>query len=160
MINHPNPTFKIENLLLREAVKEDCPALLKLIKELAAYEKAPLEVTVLLSEFEETGFGEKPIWKAFVAEMNQEIVGMSLFYDRYSTWKGKKLYLEDLVVTEKLRSFGIGKKLFDKTLEYAKEFNYKGMVWQVLDWNEPAIAFYKKYQAHFDGEWLNGSIDF
>jgi len=160
MINHPNATFKTENLLLREAVKGDCPALLKLIKELAAYEKAPHEVTVLLSEFEENGFGEKPIWKAFVAEMNHEIVGMSLFYDRYSTWKGKKLYLEDLIVTEKLRTLGIGKKLFDRTLEYARENNYKGMVWQVLDWNEPAIEFYKKYQAHFDGEWLNGTIDF
>ncbi|MBQ0147288.1 MAG: GNAT family N-acetyltransferase [Flavobacteriaceae bacterium] len=145
---------------IRKAGKEDCPRILELIKELALYEKAPEEVTVSLKEMEECGFGNRPVWGALVAEINQEIVGVALYYDRYSTWKGKRLYLEDLIVTESMRGAGIGKLLLDELIVFAKEEKYHGMVWQVLDWNKPAINFYKKYNADFDSEWVNVSINF
>jgi len=146
--------------IIREAVKADCPRMLELINELAIFEKAPDEVTVALSEFEDAGFGKSPVWGAFVAEVADEIVGISLYYTRYSTWKGRRLYLEDLIVTENMRGSGIGKLLFDKTLAYGKQCGYHGMVWQVLDWNEPAIKFYEKYKADFDAGWLNVSITY
>jgi len=146
--------------IIRAAIKSDCPQMLELIKELAIYEKAPDEVTVSLAEFEEAGFGHNPIWGAFVAEVGEEIVGISLYYVRYSTWKGRRLYLEDLIVTEKMRGLGMGKQLFDKTLAYGKECGYHGMVWQVLDWNESAIKFYERYKADFDSEWINVSITY
>ncbi|SRR5690606_28604266 len=145
---------------IRTALPADCPAMLELIKELAIYEKAPNAVTVSMDEFVESGFGENPIWGAFVAEKEGQIVGLSLYYIRYSTWKGRRLYLEDIIVTEHERGKGIGKLLFDQTVTYAKEKNYSGMMWQVLDWNEPAIHFYKKYNADFDGEWINVSLNF
>lgn len=150
----------MEEIVIRKAVQEDCAPMLELIKELAEYEKALHEVTVSLEQFTEDGFGKSPVWGAFVAEINEEIVGISLYYDRYSTWKGRRLYLEDLVVTEKMRGKQIGKKLFDATMEYGKSNSYSGMVFQVLNWNEPAINFYKKYNPKFDDEWLNVSIEF
>ena len=143
---------------VRRATKEDCPRLLELVKELALYEKAPDEVTVTMAHFEESGFGANPVWWAFVAEEEGFIYGFALYYIRYSTWKGQAMYLEDIVVTEKARGKGIGKLLFDRLIEEAREKGFKRMVWQVLEWNEPAINFYKKYNATFDGEWLNGSI--
>ncbi len=145
---------------IRQAVITDCPRMLELIKELAVFEKAPNEVTVSLSEFEDAGFGSNPVWGAFVAEIDHEVVGISLYYTRYSTWKGRRLYLEDLIVTESMRGLGIGKLLFDKTLAYGKQCGFHGMVWQVLDWNEPAIKFYEKYKADFDPEWINVSITY
>lgn len=145
---------------IRTAKKEDCEQLLGLIKELAIYEKEPDAVTVSLEHFRESGFGKKPVWGAFVAEFEGKIVGMSLYYIRYSTWKGQRLYLEDLIVTESFRGHGLGKELFEKTIEFGKEKGYSGMMWQVLDWNEPAINFYKKHQAKFDNEWVNCSIEF
>ncbi|CAM3003701.1 GNAT family N-acetyltransferase [Chryseobacterium flavum] len=150
----------MSEVIIRRAVQEDCPSMLDLIRELAEYEKALHEVTVTLDQFIEDGFGAAPVWGAFVAEFENEIVGISLYYDRYSTWKGKRLYLEDLVVTERKRGMQIGKKLFDATLEYGKSNNYSGMVFQVLNWNEPAINFYKKYSPKFDDEWLNVAIEF
>ena len=144
--------------VVRRAVREDCARILELVKELAEYEKAPQEVTVTLEHFEKSGFGEKPVWWAFVAEMNGRIEGFALYYIRFSTWKGQRMYLEDFVVTEKLRGQGIGKQLFDKLIEEAKEKGFNGIVWQVLEWNEPAINFYKKYAASFDAEWVNCSI--
>ncbi|WP_322969095.1 GNAT family N-acetyltransferase [Faecalibacter sp. LW9] len=150
----------MDNVVIRAARKEDCPRILELIKELALYEKAPDEVTVTLEEMEACGFGEKPVWGSLVAEVNGEILGIALYYDRYSTWKGRRLYLEDLIVTESARGLGLGKKLLDELIVYAKENKYHGMVWQVLDWNEPAINFYKKYNAEFDGEWVNVSLNF
>ena len=150
---------------LRRAVKEDCKRLLELVQELALYEKAPQEVTVSLEHFIESGFGTNPVWWAYVAtdtsvEGGEYIIGMSLYYIRYSTWKGQSLYLEDLIVTEPMRGKGIGKLLFEVIIEECKLKGFKRMCWQVLDWNEPAINFYKKYNATFDGEWLNGAIDF
>jgi len=146
------------NLNIRFAVAEDCARLLELINELAVYEHAPEEVTVTLDHFIEAGFGENPVWKAFVAEVDQVIVGFALYYTRYSTWKGCRLYLEDFIVTEAFRGKGLGKILFEKVIEEAKNGNYSGMVWQVLDWNEPAINFYNKYQAQLESGWLNAAL--
>jgi GNAT superfamily N-acetyltransferase len=143
---------------IRVAVKEDCHRLLELIHELAVYEKAPDEVTVCLEEFQEAGFGKNPVWKAFVAEENGIIQGFGLYYIRYSTWKGCRMYLEDLLVTEKMRGKGIGKLIFNRLIEEAIEMKFKGMTWQVLDWNEPAINFYKKYNSDFDTGWLNVAL--
>ncbi len=150
----------MSEVIIRKAVHEDCAPMLELIKELADYEKALHEVTLTLEQFIEDGFGNSPVWGAFVAEYNGKIVGISLYYDRYSTWKGRRLYLEDLVVTEKLRGKQIGKKLFEATMEHGKSNQYSGMVFQVLNWNEPAINFYKKYSPKFDDEWFNVSIEF
>ena len=144
---------------IRKAVKEDCSRLLELVKELAVYEKAPNEVTVTLEHFIESGFGETPVWWAFVAEENGIILGFALYYIRYSTWKGQAMYLEDILVTESARGKGIGKLLFERLIEEAKEKVFNRIIWQVLDWNEPAINFYKKYNVKFDAEWVNCSMD-
>ncbi len=145
-------------MTIREARKQDCTRLLELINELAAYERAPQEVTVTLREFEDAGFGESPLWKAFVAEVNGTIQGFALYYIRYSTWKGCRLYLEDFIVTEAFRCRGIGKMLFDRIILEAKEKGFNGISWQVLDWNHPAISFYNKYGAATESEWLNASL--
>jgi GNAT superfamily N-acetyltransferase len=146
------------NVVIRRAVAEDCDRLMDLIRELAVYEKAPEEVTVTLDHFMESGFGTNPVWWAFVAEVDGRVEGFALYYIRYSTWKGQRMYLEDILVTEKMRGYGLGKLLFDKLIEEAKEKHLNGIIWQVLEWNEPAINFYKKYQASFDAEWINCSI--
>lgn len=143
---------------VRRAVKEDCPRLMELITELAVYEKAPDDVTVTLDHFVESGFGEKPIWWAFVAEEDGIIHGFALYYIRYSTWKGQAMYLEDIIVTESMRGRKIGKQLFDRLIEEARDKKFTRIIWQVLEWNEPAINFYKKYDAGFDGEWVNCSL--
>ena len=145
---------------IRKAVREDCARMMELIQELATYEKAPDEVTVSLSHFEESGFGANPVWWAFVAEVSGVVVGMALYYVRYSTWKGQRMYLEDILVTEEMRGKKIGGMLFDTLIQEAKDKKFMGMNWQVLNWNEPAINFYKKYNASFDPEWLNCSISF
>ena len=143
---------------IRRAVKEDCPRLLELVQELATYERAPQEVTVTREHFIESGFGERPVWWAFVAEADKKIVGFALYYIRYSTWKGQAMYLEDILITKDMRGKGIGKSLFDRLIEEAKEKKFNRIIWQVLDWNEAAINFYKKYHAEIDGGWLNCSI--
>lgn len=147
------------NIIIRKAVKEDCAKLLELVYELAVYEKAPHEVTVTLDHFIESGFGKNPVWYGLIAEEDNIIKGFALYYVRYSTWKGQRMYLEDILVTEQSRGKGIGKLLFDRLIEEAKEKKYNGIVWQVLDWNEPAINFYKKYNAKIESEWLNCSIE-
>ena len=122
-------------IVIRRAVKEDCVRIMKLITELAIYEKAPTEVTVTLEHFIESGFGSKPVWWAFVAEENGVIQGFALYYIRYSTWKGQRMYLEDILVTDVMRGKGIGKLLFDQLIEEAKEKKLNGIIWQVLEWN-------------------------
>jgi L-amino acid N-acyltransferase YncA len=155
---------------IRKATKEDCTAIMKLVQELAEYEKEPNAVIVTMEHFIESGFGEKSVWEAFVATSplpsrlsgeEEAVVGFALYYIRYSTWKGQRMYLEDLLVTDAMRGKGVGKLLMDTLIEECKAKKYSGLVWQVLDWNEPAINFYKKYEGvKFDGEWVNCSIDF
>jgi GNAT superfamily N-acetyltransferase len=146
-------------MIIRIGEKKDLPQVLELIKELAAYEKAPHKVINTVALMEQDGFGANPIYGFFVAENEKTIVGISLYYWRYSTWKGKRLYLEDIIVTEKERGSGIGKLLFDRTMQKALEENCSGMMWQVLEWNEPAINFYKKYGAKLDDEWTNCTLE-
>ena len=140
-------------------MREDLSRALELVRELAEFERAPLEVINTVSQMEIDGFGEKPIYGFFVAERDQHIIGISLYYWRYSTWKGRRLYLEDIIVTEKERGKGAGKLLFDKTMQFALEENCTGMMWQVLEWNKPAIEFYKKYGAKLDDEWTNCNLE-
>lgn len=146
-------------IYIRRAVKADSERLLELVNELALFEKAPQEVTVSLAHFVESGFGQSPVWWAFVAEVEDNIVGFALYYIRYSTWKGQVMYLEDILVTQHMRGKGIGTLLFEKIIQEAKDKGFPRISWQVLDWNKAAIDFYKKYNASFDGEWLNGAID-
>lgn len=148
------------NIVIRKARREDCASMMRLIRELAVFEKAPEEVTVTLAHFEESGFGQQPVWWAFVSELDGEIAGLALYYIRYSTWKGQRMYLEDIIVSEAHRGKGLGTKLMDALIAEAKEKKFSGMLWQVLDWNQPAIQFYKKYNARFDGEWINVSLEF
>jgi GNAT superfamily N-acetyltransferase len=148
------------DIKIRRAVKEDCSAMLDLIRELALYERAPDEVTVSMEHFIKSGFGDNPVWWAFVAESDGKVIAFALYYIRYSTWKGRKMYLEDIVVTEEWRGKGAGKKLMDVLIKEAKDKGFVGINWQVLEWNEPAIKFYERYKATFDGEWLNASLDF
>lgn len=143
---------------IRKGVKSDLPSVLELIKELAVYEKALHEVEITLEQLEEDGFGEEPVFQFLVATENEEIVGLALYYFRYSTWKGKAIYLEDLVVKESHRGRGYGQKLLDAIVEEARQTGSKQVRWQVLDWNEPAINFYKKLGAHLDGEWINCTL--
>lgn len=148
------------DITIRQAVATDCGRMMELIQELAVYEKEPDAVTVNMEHFVESGFGPNPVWWAYVAEMDGQVQGFALYYIRYSTWKGQRMYLEDLLVTEALRGKGAGKMLVDKLLEVCKAKGYSGLVWQVLEWNEPAINFYKKFSAvKFDKEWVNCSIE-
>lgn len=152
---------------IRRAEASDCPRILELVQELADYEHAPKEVTVTLAHFTESGFGANPVWWGFVATSppgplsggEEEIVAFALYYIRFSTWKGQAMYLEDILVTEHMRGRGIGRLLFEALIKEAGERGLKRICWQVLDWNEPAISFYKKYNASFDGEWINCAID-
>ena len=143
---------------VRKAVKKDVADILRLIKELALYEKAPEEVKVTLEELENDGFGPNAVYSAFVAETDNKIVGMALYYVKYSTWKGRSIYLDDIVVSEAYRRYGIGGKLFEEVVKVCKTMGVRKMDWQVLDWNEPAISFYKKYNAVFKDEWLNVTL--
>lgn len=163
-----------KRIVIRKAQAADCSQMLELIRELAVYERQPDQVTVSMEEFVTCGFGPSPVWEAFVAEEitastdevpaggerpKSRLVGLSLFYIRYSTWKGRRLYLEDIIVTESMRGQGIGKNLFEQTVQICRERGYSGMVWQALDWNEPALNFYRKYDVDFDPEWINITLE-
>lgn len=140
---------------IRKGKIEDCPGVLALIKELAEFEKAPHEMELSLEVLEKDGFGENPAYDVFVAEEDGTVLGMALFYEKYSTWKGRSIYLEDLIVSEGHRKRGIGKKLFQEVTKEAKNRNSGRMEWQVLDWNQDAIGFYEKFGAELDAEWIN-----
>lgn len=147
-------------VLIRAGKIEDVPQALLLIKELALFEKEPNEVITTIASMEQDGFGDHPSYTLTVAELDGAIVGIAIYFVKYSTWKGKGVYLDDIVVTESLRGKGIGKLLFDHVINYAKSIDAKQMHWQVLDWNEPAIAFYKKYNTYFDKGWINCKLSF
>ena len=144
--------------IIRKGIKKDLPAVLELIKELANYEDAEDQVTITLEDLEKDGYGSHPWFWFLVAENNQEIVGLSFYWIRYSTWKGKFLFLEDFVIKQEYRRQGIGSKLFEETIKICKKLNLNGMIWQVLDWNSSAIDFYKKYDADISNDWLNGKL--
>ena len=143
---------------IRKGTKSDLPFVLNLIKELAEYENALSEVSITLTQLEKDGFGEKSVFSFLVAEKNNEIIGMALYYTKYSTWKGKCLFLEDLVVNKKNRRSGVGSKLFEAIIKTAKETNMQRVMWKVLDWNKLAINFYKKYNANISNKWLDGKL--
>ncbi len=148
------------NTSIRIGTIEDLPRLRELIVELAIYEKEPDAVEVTIQELEKDGFGNQSIFSFFVAEVDGTIQGIALHYFKYSTWKGKCLFLEDIVVNDKFRGIGLGKLLFDEVVKVAAVHKCKRMEWQVLEWNEPAIGFYqKKYNADLESEWLNGRLD-
>src|SRR5579864_4087435 len=149
-----------QTLTIRPATEADCSRMMELVRELAMYERAPHEVTVAIEHFIESGFGANPVWWALIAEAEGIIVGFALYYVRFSTWKGQRMYLEDLLVTESWRRKGIGTLLMDALIEEAKEKKFSGIVWQVLDWNESAMKFYEKYKPSFDPEWVNVAINF
>ncbi|RXP64502.1 GNAT family N-acetyltransferase [Lutibacter sp. HS1-25] len=138
---------------IRDGKKEDLPSVLKLIKELAHFENESDAVEVTLTDLEKDGFGKNPLFQFFVAEINEEIVGMALFYPRYSTWKGPTIHLEDLIVTEDKRRLKIGSALYKKVIEYGFNKGIKRIEWAVLDWNEAAIAFYESTGAKVLRDW-------
>lgn len=144
---------------IRKGRIEDMPAVLRLIKELAAFEKEPDAVEVTISDLERDGFGESPLFHTFIAEENQEIIGMALYYYRYSTWKGKTIHLEDLIVKEEKRGSGLGFKLYSEVIAQGKCDSVRRIEWNVLDWNTPAIEFYEKTGAKVLKDWLVAQMD-
>ena len=147
------------NPTIRPAEPRDVPRMLELVRELALFERAPDEVTVTEEHMRDAGFGKDPVWFGWVAEADGVIHGMAVCYERYSTWKGRRLYLEDIIVTEAARGQRIGEKLFLQCARHAVEQNYSGMLWQVLDWNTDAIRFYGRFGATLDPQWVNGTLD-
>lgn len=148
------------NVTIRKGNANDLPQVLHLVKELAVFENAPNEVEVTLDEMQNWGFGKDKLFDFFVLEKENVIVGMALYYYKYSTWKGKCLFLEDIIITESERKNGYGTLLFNEVVKVAKLQKVRRMEWQVLDWNEAAIQFYKKYNSNFDGEWINCKLTF
>jgi len=146
------------SIVIRRAGEADLPAVLALIRELAAYERAPEEVTISIDDLRRDGFGEQPAFEALVAEDEGQVVGMALSFLSYSTWKGLCLYLEDIIVREPYRRRGIGTRLFEAVIRRAGELGARRLMWQVLHWNMPAFVFYRRYQAAFDSSWVNGKL--
>ena len=147
------------NFSIQNAVEADMPAVQKLIQGLADYEKAPNEVITTADSLLEFGFGANKVFDVLVVKNKEAVViGFALFYFKYSTWKGRALYLEDFFVLEEYRRFGIGQDLFKEVVKFADDNNCGRMEWQVLEWNEPAINFYKKMGAKLDEEWYNGIL--
>ena len=144
---------------IRKGRIEDMPAVLGLIKDLATFEKEPNAVVVTVADLERDGFGESPLFHTFIAEENEEIVGMALYYYRYSTWKGKTIHLEDLIVKEEKRGAGLGFKLYSEVIAQGKCDGVRRIEWNVLDWNTPAIEFYEKSGARVYKDWLVAQMD-
>lgn len=144
---------------IRKGSIEDLPRVLELIKELAEYEHALEEVTNTVEQMKLDGFEANPSFGFFVASRESQVVGIAIYYYRYSTWKGRRLYLEDLLVTKTERGKGVGQLLFEAVMKKVLADNCTGMMWQVLEWNKTAIGFYKKYDAKLDREWINCSFE-
>ena len=144
---------------IRKGKKTDASEILSLIKELAVFERAPNAVIINRESIEKFGFGRNPLFKCFVAQQREKIVGVALFYQRYSTWKGPTLHLEDLIVTEKMKGKGIGSKLYKAFLKYAHELGVERVEWTVLDWNLAAIDFYQKSGAKVLSDWRTVQMD-
>lgn len=149
----------MSKITIRQGIKNDLPGVFELVKELAEFERAADQVTNTIRQMEIDGFGATPVFGFLVAEDATGIHGLSLYYYRYSTWKGKRLYLEDIIVTASRRGAGIGKMLFAETMKKSVEEGCTGLMWQVLEWNEPAIKFYQSYGATLDAEWTNCSLE-
>ena len=148
------------NIEIRAATRADIPRVYQLICELAEFEKAREQVETTPEILERDGFGENPLYSLLVADDGGEVIGMALCYFRYSTWKGKRLYLEDLIVTEAARGQGVGKMLLNATIELARQTDCSGLMWQVLDWNDSAIAFYQKFGVRMETQWNTVHVDF
>ena len=140
-------------MIIRKATKNDMPSVLELIQELAIFEKEPDAVVVTVDDLVRDGFSENPLFQCFVAEVENEIIGMALYYYRYSTWKGKTIHLEDLIVKESKRGTGAGFALYKEIIKQGKAENVRRIEWNVLDWNTPAINFYEKSGAKVLGDW-------
>jgi GNAT superfamily N-acetyltransferase len=147
------------DFIIRKGEEKDLPEVLELIKELAVYEKMPEKVDNTVALMKEEGFGKDPLFEFQVAESDGKVIGTAIYFTKYSTWKGKKFYLEDLIVTESERGKKVGKALFEKCLQLTKEGGFHSMLWQVIDWNSPAISFYKKYDTEFTKEWIDCSLE-
>lgn len=148
------------SITIRKATATDVPVMMDLVKVLAEYEKAAHEVINTEEQMLKDGFGEHPLFEAILAEEDETVIGMAIYYYRYSTWKGKRIYLEDIVVKEENRGSGAGKALFEEVISIGKSTACTGMMWQVLDWNESAINFYKKYGTNFSDDWVNCKLNF
>lgn len=144
-------------MVIRRALSQDLPAMLQLVKELAEYERAPEQVIV--DDAAMRTYWNDNAFEALVAELNERIIGTAIFYTGYSTWKGRIVYLDDIIVTESARRSGAGTQLFDSVVEHCKAIGATQLRWHVLDWNEPAIKFYNKYNAELDPEWISGKLN-
>jgi GNAT superfamily N-acetyltransferase len=149
----------MDKINIRRATKEDIGLVRDLVMELAIFEKAPEEVTSSLADYVQEGFSDNPLFTANLIYLNDELAGFSLWYYRFSTWKGRRFYLEDLYIKEAYRGKGLGKKLINEAIEEAKRMKCSGMMWQVLDWNQPAIDFYNTLGVKMDAGWLNVHLD-
>ncbi|RZJ74239.1 MAG: GNAT family N-acetyltransferase [Flavobacterium sp.] len=141
-------------MVIREGREEDMASVLELIRELAAFEKEPEAVVISEADLIRDGFGDVPLFHTFVAEEDSEIIGMALFYYRYSTWKGKTIHLEDLIVKAGKRGTGAGGKLYREVIKFAKTEGVRRVEWVVLNWNTHAIDFYKRSGAAVMKDWL------
>lgn len=146
-------------MLIRKGQKEDMPAVLDLIKELATFEKEPNAVVVTVDELIKEGFGDNPLFNTFVAEVDGEIIGTALFYYRFSTWKGKTIHLEDLIVKQEKRGTGAGSALYKEVIKFAKQDGVRRVEWVVLNWNTHAINFYERSGATILQDWLTVQMD-
>lgn len=142
------------NYIIRKATKKDMPEVYQLIKALAIFEKEADAVEITVEDLKNDGFGESPLFECFVAEINNKVEGIALVYNRYSTWKGKAIHLEDLIVSDTMRGTGLGTALLDEVIKYAHQLGVKRVNWEVLDWNEPAIKFYEKKGANVKRDWF------
>lgn len=157
-MTHIKKTIFARNLnkmsfIVRKGAKEDVQSVLDLITELAIFEKEPAAVEITVDDLLKDGFSENPKFKLYVAEQEDKIIGIALFYERFSTWKGRTIHLEDLIVTESKRKLGVGKALYTAVLKYAYDHNFNRVAWEVIDWNTNAINFYKSTGATYLNDW-------